>query len=120
MASEVTKRLRDRRRQVWEQCKTLAEDAANENRAFSAEEQGSWEVMNEEMDTLDRRIKSALDAEKRSADADAAFDAIATREKKPEMAAAGNNKINDELRSFLRGDTQKRSVEIAQPASSRV
>ena len=52
MASEVTKRLRDRRLNVWEQCKALADGAATENRAFTAEEQGKWDVLNEEMDTL--------------------------------------------------------------------
>jgi HK97 family phage major capsid protein len=120
MASEVTKRLRDRRKSVWEECKALAETAATENRAFTAEEQGKWEVMNEEMDTLDKRIKSALDAEKRAAEADAAFDSIAKRDRQPEAVQHGNDQLNTEIRSFLKGDAGKRSLEIAQPASSKV
>lgn len=121
MASEVTKRLRDRRRSVWEECKTLAEDAANENRSFSAEEQGKWEVMNEEMDTLDKRIKSALEAEKRAAEADATYNEITSRERKPEAEVRGGNaELNTEIRQFLRGESRQRSLEIAQPASSRV
>jgi hypothetical protein len=34
MPSEVTKRLRDRRLQVWEECKATADTAAENNRAF--------------------------------------------------------------------------------------
>jgi HK97 family phage major capsid protein len=119
MASEVTKRLRDRRMNVWEQCKELADTAANENRAFTAEEQGSWEVMNEEMETLDKRIKSALDAEKRAKDADDAFDAVIG--KKPERrggdgashADSTGKDANEEIRAFLRGDRgAPRSLEL--------
>lgn len=115
MASEVTKRLRDRRLQVWEQCKALADGAATENRAFTAEEQGSWEVMNEELDGLDKRIKSALDAEKRAKDADQAFDAVLSR--KPEIrgdggyADSGGRDPNEEIRAFLKGE--RKSIELA-------
>jgi HK97 family phage major capsid protein len=112
VASEVTKRLRDRRLNVWEQCKELADRAATENRAFSAEEMGSWGVMNEELDNLDKQIKSALEAEQRSKDADAAFDRIGGI--KPEFGAGAGagggavqgerrDAINGELRAFLAG-----------------
>jgi HK97 family phage major capsid protein len=117
MASEVVKRLRDRRLQVWEQCKALADAAATENRAFTAEEQGSWSVMNEELDNLDRQIKTGLEAEKRARDADAAFDAIS---KRPADLRGGDGAayadstgrdVDAEIRSFLRGE--KRAVELA-------
>lgn len=107
MASEVTKRLRDRRLNVWEQCKALADTAATENRAFTAEEQGSWEVLNEEMDNLDKRIKAALDAEQRQAQADQAFNRLhedkeaKDRAKDPVYAA-----INEELRSWMLGNSK--------------
>lgn len=100
--SEVAKVLRDRRRNVWEQAKAIAETAANENRALSAEEQGSWESMNEELDNLDKRIKGFLDQEKRSQDADKAFDAIAG--KRPESGQMPQSKSDQELRSFLKGE----------------
>jgi HK97 family phage major capsid protein len=121
MASEVTKALRDRRLNVWNECKGLADRAASENRAFSAEEQGTWDVMNEEMDTLDKRIKSALDAEKRAAEADKTFNAITSREsqqnaKKPEVRA-----LNDQFRTFLRGEPgAPKFLEIGQPENSRI
>lgn len=108
MASEVTKRLRDRRLNVWEQCKALADTAATENRAFTAEEQGSWGVMNEELDNLDKQIKSALDAEQRNKDADAAFDRL---QGQPRQIQGGNStgnspvaQANAELRAMALGE----------------
>ncbi len=123
MASEVTKRLRDRRLNVWEECKALADNAANENRAFSAEEQGKWEVMNEEMDNLDKRIKSALDAEKRAAEADSMFNEISSREAKKEASGRppAAKELDTELRAFLRGDPgAPKRIEIRKSEYSRV
>jgi len=117
MASEVTKRLRDRRLSVWEEAKGLADTAATENRAFSAEEQGKWDVLNGELDQLDTRIKSALDAEKRMKDTDAAFDALSGRKQADVRGGAGSSfgrsvaayqdqgrDINAEFRAFVRGE----------------
>ena len=114
--SEVAKRLRDRRLNVWEQAKGLADTAAEENRAFSAEEQGTWDALNEELDKLDARIKSVLDTEKRARDADDAFNAVTGR--KPDARAgshAGSDgrDVNAEVRSFLKGEAgAPRSMEF--------
>jgi HK97 family phage major capsid protein len=122
MPSEVTKRLRDRRLQVWEQCKEMAEQAAGENRSFSAEEQGKWEVLNEEMDTLDKRIKAALDAEQRQADADTAFNRLNdSREGKDRAKQPETRRMNEEIRSFLRGDNgSPRVLEVGRTDNSRI
>ncbi len=110
MASEVTKRLRDRRLNVWEQCKSLADTAATENRAFTAEEQGSWEVLNEEMDNLDKRIKAALDAEQRAATADQAFNRLhEDKEAKDRAKDPVYKAINEELRSWMLGNSKGNS-----------
>ena len=74
--SDMIKRLRERRANVWEQAKGLADKAAEENRAFSAEEQGTWDALNDELNKLDERIKSAIDTAQRGKDADAAFDRL--------------------------------------------
>lgn len=126
MASEVTKQLRDRRLRVWEETKALATQAAEENRNFSAEEQGKWDVLNEEMDNLDKRIKSALDAEERSAQADEAFnrlhsDAEGKKRGKDAVYAA----VNEELRGFLLGERRGNvsgggAYEVARPDTSAV
>ena len=125
MASEVTKRLRDRRLNLWEQTKVLAETAAEENRNFTAEEQGQWEVLNEEMDNLDKRIKSALDAEQRSAEADQAFNKLhADAEGKKLAKDPGFQQLNTELRSFLLGKTPGNAAgnafEVHRPVNSRI
>jgi HK97 family phage major capsid protein len=102
MANEIAKRLRDRRLNVWEQAKELADKAAEENRAFSAEEQGTWDALNEELDKLDTRIKAVLAQEDRAKQADEAFDRIhgQTPEKSKQPEAKD---VAKELRSFLIG-----------------
>lgn len=44
MASEVAKRLRDRRLNVWNDAKKIAEQAAEENRSLTDDEQGRWDA----------------------------------------------------------------------------
>jgi HK97 family phage major capsid protein len=114
--SQMVTKLRERRANVWEQAKELADRAADENRAFSAEEQGSWDAYNEELNKLDARIKSAIDTEARQRDADQAFEQLMNKsdERRPGGAIGGQASGNgegrqtqqtaDELRSFLRGE----------------
>jgi HK97 family phage major capsid protein len=104
--SEVAKRLRERRANVWEQAKTLADKAADENRAFSGEEEGSWASLNAELDALDKRIKAVIDGEQRAKDTE---DAYSKLEQKPQVrgAAAGEDSEAPEvaqLRAMLRGE----------------
>lgn len=103
--SGVVERLRERRGRVWEEAKALADTAADENRAFTAEEQGKWDSLNEELDALDTRIKSALDTEKRNRETDDLFNSI--RGGKPESKSPEENRRDErqnELRQFLRGE----------------
>ncbi len=104
MASEVTKRLRDRRLQTWEEAKKIATDAANEQRAMTPDEQGRWDVMQDEMEKLDQRIKSTLDAEKRAKDADQAFDDLEGRTKTGPEGPAAQRDFQEELRKWARGE----------------
>lgn len=116
--SEVVKRLRDRRLNVWEQAKGLADTAADENRAFQAEEQSSWDSLNAELDALDKRIKAVIDGEQRAKDTEDAFSKL---EGKPQQrggqAAAGGQ--GDELRAFLRGEGGRSFDVIPDPAEQR-
>jgi HK97 family phage major capsid protein len=98
--SEIAKRLRDRRANVWNEARELADLAAEENRAFSAEEQGKWDALNSELDALDKRIGAVLEQEKRSKDADAAFDNLLG---KPKTGGDGTDPAGGEFRAFLRG-----------------
>jgi HK97 family phage major capsid protein len=112
--------LRGRRANVWEQMKSLADKASEENRAFSAEEQGQWDAMTEELDNLDKRIKSALDTEQRSKDADEAFNRLHGGKKGTQgggdnggqRGGQGGDGGQDELRSWMRGETRNRFFEV--------
>jgi HK97 family phage major capsid protein len=121
--SDMVQALRERRANVWEQMKALADKAAEENRAFAAEEQGAWDAMNDELDKLDTRIKSALDTQQRAKDADEAFNRLHGGGQGGQRGGQQNGGANgggqrgaqgggqggdgdgaDELRSFLRGE----------------
>ncbi len=106
MASEVAKRLRDRRLNVWNDAKKIAEDAAQENRALTDEEQGHWDAYQEEMSKLDTRIRAVLDTEKRAKEADDAFDALSGRKPDQGQAArtAGGGDMLAEVRKWAAGE----------------
>ena len=119
--SEVAKRLRDRRLNVWNEARAIIEKGAEENRELSAEEQGTWQRMMEELDTIDAKIEGVLNAEKRAADTDKAFDAIGKRQpdaRVQQYAASDGRDVNNELRAFLRGDQgSPRHMDIAHNAA---
>ncbi len=103
--SGVVERLRERRAKVWEEAKALADVAADENRSFTAEEQGKWEALNEEIDQLDKRTKSALETEKRQKATDDLFNEIRGGKPEPKNPESRDREdTNEELRSFLRGE----------------
>lgn len=117
--STMVETLRGRRANVWEQMKALADKASEENRAFSAEEQGQWDVMSEELDKLDARIKSALDTEQRNKDADDAFNRLHGGKAKDGGANDGGQRggapvqgDDAELRSWMRGEGRSRFFDV--------
>lgn len=118
--STMVETLRGRRANVWEQMKSLADKASEDNRAFSAEEQGQWDAMTEELDNLDKRIKSALDTAQRAKDADDAFNRLNGGKKGGGQAPAdagqrggqGGADSQDELRAWMRGETRNRYFDV--------
>jgi HK97 family phage major capsid protein len=98
--SEVVKGLQARRANVWEQAKALADRAADENRAFSGEEQGSWDTLNAELDALDKRIKNVIDGEQRAKDTE---DAMAKLDGGAGRTQSNSPDARSELREFMRG-----------------
>jgi HK97 family phage major capsid protein len=113
--SEMVKGLRERRASVWEQAKKIADTASEANRNFSAEEQGQWDVLNEEINQLDVRIKSALDTEQRAKDADEAFNRLHAKPGKQagqRGQQGGDGDGADELRAWMRGETRSRYFEV--------
>lgn len=100
--SEIVNRLRDRRLNVWNQAKEIADRAAEENRNFSPEEQGSWDALNGELDALDKRIKSALDTEQRAKEQEEAFNRLEGQPQK--RGGPQQNAGTEELRKFMKGE----------------
>ena len=112
--SEVVKRLRERRQQVWEQAKAIADRAADEQRNFSGEEEGSWQQLNAELDALDQRIKNVLDGEQRAKDTE---DAFARLNGKPQVDGKPATDQTDgaaaQIRAMLLGEAgAPRGVEV--------
>lgn len=107
--SEVLKRLRERRANVWEQAKELADRAAEENRQFSGDEEGSWTALNSELDALDKRIKNVIDGEQRAKDTEDAFAKLEGQQKEQrggrrEQQGGVEQGGRSELRKFLAGE----------------
>jgi len=71
--SDIAQKLTERRANVWEQMKSLAERAVEEKRNLSAEEQGQLDAMNAEIDDLDKRIQGFIDADKRAKEMESHF-----------------------------------------------
>jgi HK97 family phage major capsid protein len=101
--SEVVKSLRERRANVWEQAKALADRAADENRAFSGEEESSWTTLNAELDKLDQRIKDIIDGEQRAADTEAAFSKLNGTNGREQRGTKQESGFAQELRDFAAG-----------------
>ena len=115
--SEVAKRLRDRRLNVWNEARSIIEKGAEENRELSAEEQGTWQRMMEELDTIDAKIEGVLTAEKRAKDTDDAFNAILGKDvdkrRQGRDGPSHNGMVNDEIRAWFRGDAGNRPLEVS-------
>jgi len=101
--NETVKRLQESRNRVWEQAKALADQAADANRSFSAEEESTWQELNAELNRYDERIKSILAGEQRAKDTEDAIAKIDGRPKDPDHVQQGDQ-LEKEIRAFLRGD----------------
>jgi HK97 family phage major capsid protein len=111
--SEVAKRLRERRANVWEQAKALADNAADENRAFDGEEQSQWDSLDAELNALDKRIKSVLDGEQRAKDTEDAYSRLDGQPDVRGREQAQQTGVMSDLRAMLTGQPgAPRSIEV--------
>lgn len=101
--SEVATRLRERRASVWEQAKALADRVAEENRAFSGDEEGQWTNLNAELDALDKRIGNVIEGEQRAKDTEAAYAKLEGKPAIPGQRTNGEDDTSSELRNFMAG-----------------
>lgn len=105
-------KLNEARQRVWAEMRALSDSIAAEGRDFSGEEESAWQKANADLEAIDARIAVLIDAEKRTADVEAAM----ARFGAPEApAAAPEMTTEDELRALGRGEL--RSVVV--PAERR-
>lgn len=99
--SEVLARLRDERQRVWHLLKSMVDQAAEENRTLTADEQTVYERFNETLDKLDARIGEVHTANKRATDADAAFEATMRTARTGGPVEADRDRLNAEFRQVI-------------------
>jgi len=71
MITLATAQLRNRRMAIWVQAASIADQAATENRAFTADEEYEWYAAMSELSYVDARLRGALIAERECATAGA-------------------------------------------------
>lgn len=98
--SDVIKKLQEQRLRTWAAATALADKAADENRAFTAEEESQWTTMNTELDALDRRGAALLEGEKRAKEAEESYNQLSGKATRDGAPSSANQ---DELRTFLAG-----------------
>lgn len=98
MASDVANNLRDRRQKAWHEAKELLDRTSTENRDFTGEEEGKWLALNKEIDSIDDRLKTVLDAESRSRETDEVYNRLGSR---PVEASAAYDSAREEIRQWM-------------------
>jgi HK97 family phage major capsid protein len=99
--SEVVTRLLERRANLVNQMREVAERAVDENRDMTAEEDRQFTEMNAEVDALQKRADAMLEGEKRAQEIEQTY---ANLQGKPQERKQEDKKGFDaELRTFLKG-----------------
>jgi HK97 family phage major capsid protein len=106
-------KLHEARQRAWAAMRALSDSVAAEDREFSGEEEQSWQKANAEIEAMDARIAVLLDAEKRTADIEAAMAKFGPVDA-PEAPVAELS-VEDELRALGRGELRT----VAVPFESR-
>jgi len=96
-------KLHDARQRAWAELRNLSDSVAAEDREFSGEEEAMWQKGNADLEAIDARIAVLIEAEKRTADVEAAM----ARFGAPEAPAApAEPTVEDELRALGRGEVR--------------
>ena len=99
--SEVVTRLLERRANLVNQMREVAERAVDENRDMSAEEDRQFTEMNAEVDALQKRADAMLEGEKRAQEIEQTYNTL--QGKPQERNTPKEDKVASELRSWMRG-----------------
>ena len=103
MASTVATQLHEQVQRTWHEIEQITLKASDERRNFSEDEQRQVTDLHAELDRNDTRLKDVLAMEKRNAETNAAFDALAARPANPAMTRGveGLEGFAAEARSFV-------------------
>ncbi|AVH58666.1 MULTISPECIES: phage major capsid protein [Streptomyces] len=113
--SELAKRLNERRLSAYNEAKAIVDRAGDENRAFTGEEEQTWTRLNDEIDTIDERVKNVLAMEKRAKDADTAMFGGAPRKGDGSPAGNPDQDLADQFRKLAAGEI--RNIDVAMPSA---
>ncbi len=104
-------RLRDRRQNIWNEYRGLMDSIGD--RAYTGEEKQKFAAYDTELDTADAQIKTYLEQEARSAEADTAFNALESRSIVMGNETSGGNWImSPDLKQFAELRSGNAAVEI--------
>ena len=127
MASTVATQLHEQVQRTWHEIEQITLKASDERRNFSEDEQRQVTDLHAELDRNDTRLKDVLAMEKRNAETNAAFDALAARPANPAMTRGveGLEGFAAEARSFVSDGhidiaTGKRKALAVSSAESRI
>jgi HK97 family phage major capsid protein len=106
--NDVVKRLQESRLNAWAKATAIADAAANEERAFTPDEEKAWNEWDAECEALDKRIQQILEGEKRAKNAEESIAALAGKpvERAGNLVSIGKSAAEEaaELRSWLKGE----------------
>lgn len=104
MPSEVAKKLWDRRQRAVNEARELLERAAEENRDLGSDEQNTYESLNAEIDSLDKRVQNIIAGEQRAQETEQSMARI-NGDRLPEKRGGREPEgVSTELRAFLKGE----------------
>jgi HK97 family phage major capsid protein len=101
--SDAVKKLLERRANLVNQMREVAERAVDENRDMSADENRQFTEMNAEVDALQERADAMLAGEKRAKEIEDSFASLSGKPQERQTPEQGKGEA--ELRSFLRGES---------------
>ncbi|MFD7428411.1 phage major capsid protein [Streptomyces sp. NPDC059818] len=110
--SKFIKQIQERRNSLWEQSKALLDAAEARGQDLAGEEEQTWQRLNTEIDQIDVRVKELLDAEQRTADADAAFRSLLEKAPAPEGRQGAERAEVERVRGWLTGQSGSRSLDV--------
>jgi HK97 family phage major capsid protein len=102
MASAVATQLHEQVQRTWHEIEQITLKASDERRNFNPDEQAKYDALHAELDSSDKRLREVIEAEKRSAETSAAFEALGNRTPTPGIPQqGGEGGFLTEARSFV-------------------